>query len=157
VIFVLVGTSPYPFTRLIRAVDELAGRLGWQVFMQTGSSPYRPVHAEHAAFLPHEEVLRRARDCELLIAQGGAGSIREGLAAGKPVVAVPRQLALGETQAGQDALVRALDALGCLIGVDDVADLEGAVARARGLRAAPLPANRIPALVREFLVSIGIR
>ncbi len=153
-ILVLLGTNPYPFERLACAVDDLAGRLGWDVFMQSGHTVYDLKHCRFAPFLRHEEILAKVRACEFMIVQGGCGSIHEGLAAGKPVIAVPRQPELGESQDRQEELVRALERKGCVIGLYDVTYLESAVAHARTFRATPLPPNQIPSIIRNFLESL---
>lgn len=150
-ILTLLGTNPYAFGRLASAMDELAGRHGWDVFMQTGHTPFAPRHCRHADFLPRERIVELVRACEVLVTQGGAGSIHEGLAAGRPVVAVPRRPELGESQDRQEDLVRALEAQGRVLAVHDIAALESAIAAARTFRAAPAPGNRIPALIRDYL------
>ena len=150
-ILVLLGTNPYSFERLARAVDDLAGRRGWDLVTQTGHTPYRPRHGRHAAFFPREEIRALARRCELLIVQGGAGSMHEGLAAGKPVIAVPRRPELGESQDRQEDLVRALEGQGRILAVYDVKDLDAAVIDARTFRPRPAPPNEIPALISRFL------
>jgi len=151
VILVLLGTNPYPFERLARAVDDLAGRLGWDVFIQSGHTVYDFKHCRFVPFLRREDVLAKVHVCEFMIVQGGCGSIHEGLAAGKPVIAAPRQPELGESQDRQEELVHALESKGCVIGLYDVTDLESAVAHARTFRAAPLPPNQIPSIIRNFL------
>lgn len=155
VILVLLGTNPYSFERLARAVDELAGRKGWDVFMQTGHTPYAPAHCRHAAFLPHDDVLKLAGQCDFMIVQGGAGSIHEGLAAGKPVIAVPRQPERGESQDRQADLVEALAARGCVVGVRETAQLEAAVETIRNFRPARPPDNHVPQLVRNYLETLA--
>lgn len=153
-ILVLLGTNPYSFERLARAVDDLAGSRGWDVMMQTGHTPYVPRYARHAAFLPREEIRELVRRCSVLIAQGGAGSIHEGLAAGKPVVAVPRRPELGEAQDRQEELVRALERQGRILAVYELAELESAVDRARTFQPPPPPPNEIPLLIARYLESL---
>ena len=150
-ILVLLGTNPYPFVRLARAVDDLAGRFGWDVFMQSGHTVHDFKHCRFVSFMGREEILTKVDACEFMIVQGGCGSIHEGLAAGKPLIAVPRQPELVESQDRQEELVRALECKGCVIGLYDVADLESAVEHARTFRAAPLPTNQIPSIIRNFL------
>lgn len=150
-IMVMLGTNPYPFTRLAKRMDELAGRLNWDVFMQVGTTPFKPVHCESMSFLSYDEIKPRIEACELLVVQGGAGSIRDGLKANKPVVAVPRYPEQGESPDRQEELVRALEVAGCVIGVYDIDDLESAITRARSFVSARLPENRIPQIIKVFL------
>ncbi len=94
------------------------------------------------------------RACELMIVQGGTGSIHEGLAAGKPVVAVPRRPSWARSGDRQEDLVRAMEAQGRVLGVYEIGQLEAVIEHARTFRAAPGPGNRIPLLVRNFLESL---
>lgn len=94
-IFVLMGTNPYPFTRLAKAVDELAGVHQWEVAVQCGSTRYDFKHCAARPYFAHDEVRQHIEACEVLVTQGGAGSISEGLCCHKPVVAVPRYPLLG--------------------------------------------------------------
>lgn len=153
-IVVLLGTNPYSFDRLAIAVDELAGRRGWDVFMQTGHTRYQPLHCLHERFIAHDRLRSLVHDCSVLITQGGAGSIHEGLAANKPVIAVPRKPELGESQDRQEELVNALARQGRIIAVSDLARLETAIQLANDFRAAPQPANRIPTLIRNFIEAL---
>ena len=150
-ILVLLGTNPYSFERLARAIDELAVGLGGDVFIQTGNTPYHPRHCRWAPFVPRDAILRMVKDCELLITQGGAGSIHDGLAAGKTVIAVPRRPEFHESTDRQEELVRALEAEGRILAVHDVAELPSAVARARDFRPAAAKPNQIPEIIRTFL------
>ncbi len=150
-IVVLLGTNPYSFKRLACAVDELAGRRGWDVFMQTGYTVCNLSHCRSEPFIPLERVRELVFACDVLITQGGAGSIHEGLAAGKPVIAVPRRPELGESQDRQEDLVAALERQGRIIAVNDTKDLEEAIVVARTFRAASAPANYIPMLIGSYL------
>lgn len=152
-ILVLLGTNPYSFRRLASAVDELAGANGLDVFMQLGNTEYRPKHCRSASFIPIDEIRRSALEAEMLITQGGVGSIREGLAAGKPVIAVPRRPDLAESQDKQEDLVRALECEGRVIAVYDIGQLGAAIERARHFCPPPLRPCNIGALIGEFLAS----
>jgi UDP-N-acetylglucosamine transferase subunit ALG13 len=144
---VMLGTNPYPFTRLVTAIDDIARRQGLDVFMQTGNTPAAPRNCRWQAFLSHDDVVGMIEACEVLVTQGGAGSISDGLRMGKRVIAVPRYRHLGECPDCQEELVRALERLGCVIGVYDVAKLEEALLSARAFVPRRLPENRIPSLI----------
>jgi UDP-N-acetylglucosamine transferase subunit ALG13 len=153
-ILVLLGTSPHPFDRLVSAVDIQACEYGWDVFMQIGHTSYIPKHCNFARFLPHAQIQEKVKACELMIVQGGAGSIHEGLAAGKPVIAVPRQDDLGEAFGAQEKLVLALSKQGRIIGVYDVEELATAVKLARSFHPTDPPPNVIPKLIQKFIESL---
>ena len=150
-ILVLLGTNPYSFDRLARAMDDLARQHKWDVFMQTGNTVYKPLHCRHAAFLPNEQVQSMVRKCEVLVTQGGAGSIHEGLATGRPVVAVPRRPDLGESQDHQEELVKAMEQAGRLIGVYDITHLYENIQNARSFQPRPRESHRIPKMIIHYL------
>ena len=96
-IFVTVGTQ-LPFDRMVRAVDEWAGRAGngERVFAQIGPSQYKPEHIKYAAFIDADEFQRRTREARAVIAHAGMGSIITALVMGKPILVMPRRAAMGE-------------------------------------------------------------
>lgn len=148
---VLAGTNPYSFDRLIRPIDELAGRHGWDVFVQLGYTDYVPQHCQSEKFIDRARLLELVGKSELVVAQGGYGSIRDALLFNKPLVAVPRFPELGEATDRQEELVRAMEELGYLIGVYDIAYLAQALERARGFVPSPRKASRIPGFLYEYL------
>lgn len=91
-IFVTVGTHEQPFDRLLREVDRLAaeGRVLQPVFCQTGYSSYRPA-VRSVPMLPYPEMQKYLSSADVVVSHGGPGSILPVLAAGKPLVLVPRQ------------------------------------------------------------------
>jgi UDP-N-acetylglucosamine transferase subunit ALG13 len=96
VIFATVGTQ-LPFDRLITALDE------WQashpdelIEAQIGPSSLRPIHLRYRSHLPPTEVERLTRECRLVVAHAGMGSVLTALRFRKPIVLVPRKAALGE-------------------------------------------------------------
>lgn len=95
VIFVTVGEQ-LPFDRLIRAMDQYAGRSGQDVVAQVGRSAYRPVHLRTSDFLDQEAFLRRLRECSLIVAHAGMGTIISALELDRPIIVMPRQASLGE-------------------------------------------------------------
>lgn len=95
-IFVTVGTQ-LPFDRLIRGIDEWAGRAGRDdVFAQIGPSEYSPRHISFAAFVTPEEHRERMAGANAIVAHAGMGTIINGLELGKPVLVMPRRAEFGE-------------------------------------------------------------
>ncbi len=96
-IFVTVGTHEQPFDRLLREIDRLAaeGRLPQPVFCQTGYSSYRPAVGS-VSMLPYPEMQKYLSSADVVVSHGGPGSILPVLAAGRPLVLVPRQRRFGE-------------------------------------------------------------
>jgi UDP-N-acetylglucosamine transferase subunit ALG13 len=97
-IFVSVGTTKYPFTRLVRTVDEIAPRLDEDVFIQTGytATEYTPTNAEYAEYVSRSEYDRLVAECDRFVSHAGTGSIITAIKAETPTVLVPRSAARGE-------------------------------------------------------------
>jgi UDP-N-acetylglucosamine transferase subunit ALG13 len=136
VIFVTVGTHEQPFDRLLRAVDGLAeaGALPCGVFCQTGYSSYEP-RVPFARMLPYEETQRRMGEALAVVTHGGPGSVLPVLAAGKPLVLVPRQQRFGEhVDDHQVAFCGRVARESGAPMVDDIGTLGEAIRRALGHR-----------------------
>lgn len=90
-IFVTVGSHYQGFDRLIKKMDEIAGKIDEDVVMQIGHTTYKPVNAEYFSFLDSfEEILRLNRDARVVVSHAGAGSIVTALKEKTPVIVVPR-------------------------------------------------------------------
>ena len=150
-IVVLTGTNPYSFDRLVRPVDKLAGENAWDVFIQLGNTTYEPSNCRYERFVERSALMEMVSQAELVITQGGYGSIRDALLYDKAIVAVPRQPELKESTDRQEEIVHAMEQDGYLIGVYDIAQLEDAIGRARSFRPREREASRIPALLSAFV------
>ncbi len=95
-IFVITGMDAFPFDRLIRAVDELAGGGGEEFLVQIGCSTYQPRHARHERFLSFGRVRELVRESSVVITHAGAGSTLVCIEQGKHPVMVPRLARFGE-------------------------------------------------------------
>lgn len=151
-IVALVGTGPDSFERLVRPLDELALKNGWDVFVQLGHTPYVPRYCRSERFVERDALLRMIESAELVITQGGYGGIRDALQFDKPIVAVPRDPALNESPDYQDEMVRALEQQGYLIGVYDIERLETAIRQARAFVPAARSPSSIPGMLAEYVV-----
>jgi len=90
-IFVTVGNHNQGFDRLIKKIDEIAGKIDEEVIMQIGYTNYKPVNAEYFSFVDSfEEILRLNRDSRVVVSHAGAGSIVTALKQRTPVIVVPR-------------------------------------------------------------------
>lgn len=97
-IFVSVGTSKYPFPRLIRTVDELAPELDERVFVQAGStlSECSPRNVEYTDYVSREEYERLTAESDLVVTHAGTGSIITALRNDAAVLLFPRRTDRGE-------------------------------------------------------------
>jgi UDP-N-acetylglucosamine transferase subunit ALG13 len=98
VIFVSVGTSKYPFVRLVETVDRVAPDLDERVFVQGGATldAYTPENLEYTDFVSREEYERLVSEARVFVTHAGTGSIITALEAGTPPLLVPREGDRGE-------------------------------------------------------------
>ncbi|MEU4240164.1 hypothetical protein [Actinoplanes sp. NPDC026619] len=149
-ILVTVGMGPWPFDRLIRAVEPLCAY--HDVFVQTGTSAVTPP-CPHARWIPLDEMRRRLSDADLVITHAGSTVRLVQRLGGVPIV-VARMRPAAETGSDrQELYLRSEERTGRVQAVWDVADLPAAVAAhaavAAGLRESrPLP----PAVSDETLI-----
>ena len=126
-ILCLVGTNPYNFTRLVKAVDEIALKLDMPVIIQIGNTKYEPVNCEYFSFKAKEEVFQLMKRSELVITQGGYGSMTDAIMLRKKVIAVPRKIEFKESQDNQTELVEFYESKGYLQSCYKIEKLESIV------------------------------
>ena len=129
-IFVIVGSQKFPFDRLIREMDRLAGEgiIQDEALAQIGASTFEPKHMKWQRFMDKTDFDRAISDCDLLVTHAGEGSIMTGLFKGKKVIAVPRYQKFGEHVSDhQLEIARALAKQRCIVNVEDISDLENAI------------------------------
>jgi len=153
VIFVMLGTNPYPFERLLAAVDCWAAGSGEKVVAQVGHTTMPVDHVECHDFVSHDRIREWIDAAEVVITQGGFGSLRDCLVAGKPTIAVPRLPERGECQDQQAEIVDALAAEERVIALYDVDLLPQAIEAARQRRVVSPYRSNIPAIVAEAVES----
>ena len=122
-IFVTIG-SLFPFDRLIRIMDGLTPRWPDETFFaQTGDGTYHPTTMEFARSLPAPAFAEKLRASKLLVAHAGMGSVISALEARRPVVIMPRDMALNEhTTDHQTATARWLSGKrGIYVAMDEAA------------------------------------
>lgn len=97
-IFVTVGSRPYPFNRLFIELDKLCeeGIIKDKIFAQIGTSTYKPKHFKFKDFISQEEFLDNVKKCKFVITHGASGSIMKALNNDKKVIAVTRLEKYGE-------------------------------------------------------------
>ena len=150
-LLVTVGMGPWPFDRLVAAVEPLCAY--HDVFVQTGASSVTPP-CPHARWVPLDEMRRRLSDADIVITHAGS-TVRLVQRLGRVPIAVARQRVLGETTSDrQERYLRAEETSGRVRAVWEVASLPAAVAghageAARLLEARPLP----PVVEQEHLIA----
>jgi UDP-N-acetylglucosamine transferase subunit ALG13 len=161
VIFVTIGSSEkgLDFTRLVEAMDRIAGRLGVDCLIQRGAIDYEPKHARHVRFVRFDEALRLFRDADLVVGHCGAGTVLNAILFRKPLLLVPRRRDAGEldTDDHQMQLARELAETQGVRVVWDIERLEEAVREALQAREVqPQPSahrGQFIEAIRKFLAS----
>ncbi len=97
-IFVTVGYQ-MAFDRLVSSVDDWAGKNpDADIFAQIGDSTLKPANLEFTRFIEPDEFKLRVKNCSVLVAHAGMGSIITALQYGKPILVMPRLAARKETR-----------------------------------------------------------
>jgi len=126
-IFVTIGMHPQGFERLIRKMDEIAGKINEEVVMQIGGTKYTPKNAKHFDFATEQEIKDLCHKARVVVTHG-AMTIIDALDEGAPVIAVPRLKRYDEViDDHQLYLVQELEKAGKVAAVYDVEELEEAV------------------------------
>lgn len=95
-IFVTVGTQ-LPFDRLVKSVDAWASEhKQHKVVIQSGVSDFVPAYCQSSGYVEPAEWEQLFSDADFIIAHAGMGTILKCLDAGKPLIVMPRNGALGE-------------------------------------------------------------
>lgn len=95
-IFVTVGSHYQGFDRLIKKVDEIAGKIDEDVVMQIGNTKYKPVNAEYFEFAEYSKVQKLNSSARIVISHAGVGSILTALEQKTHIIIVPRLKKYGE-------------------------------------------------------------
>jgi beta-1,4-N-acetylglucosaminyltransferase len=147
VIFLTVGTQ-FPFDRLVRAVDEALGGSAVEddVFAQVGRGGYRPRHMEWVETLERGDFGKRVASAKTLIGHAGVGTILAALAAGKPLLVMPRLRRYGEiVNDHQVATARKFAELGHVLLAYDESEIPAKLAALGSF--VPVPRHADPARV----------
>ena len=145
-IFVTVGSTD--FDALVRAMDDLAPRLGEPVVMQIGLGEYEPQNAEFFRFAPTLD--DHYAQASLVVAHGGLGTIVEALELGKKLVCVVNPTTYDRHQ---EHLLRLFSEQNNLLWCKDLAHLEESIRQARAADFAPYqpPECRIHEAIDQYL------
>jgi UDP-N-acetylglucosamine transferase subunit ALG13 len=100
VILLTVGTQ-LPFDRLVTAVDTWAGHnLDQRIVAQIGPSRIVPKNFASMDFYDPGKFVSLQRECTVMVAHAGMGSIISAMQMGKPIVVMPRDHKRGEHRNG---------------------------------------------------------
>ena len=125
-ILCLTGTNPYSFERLVSYVDQVLASK-YNVVIQLGNTKYKPHYAEFFDFCKKPKVIELIDKSDIIITQGGYGSMTDVLTREKKLIAVPRQKELNESQDDQTELVDYYASKNFLVSCYEIEKLESLV------------------------------
>ncbi|HCO96274.1 MAG TPA: glycosyl transferase family 28 [Phycisphaerales bacterium] len=126
-IFLIVGTQ-FPFDRLVKAVDEVAGKNGFdeRIVAQIGDSSYRPENFDAVPSVEKALFDRYFAEADSIISHAGMGTITMALDHRKPLLVMPRLKKYGEVvNDHQLALAGKFEQLGYLLVACQAEDVPG--------------------------------
>lgn len=124
-ILCLVGTNPYSFERLVKEVDKIADK--YKIFIQIGNTKYIPKNCEFIDFEENSKLQEKIKNADLIITQGGYGSMMDAIQLHKKIIAVPRKIDLNESLDDQTELIEYFESKNYVLSCYDIAELEGLV------------------------------
>lgn len=125
-ILCLVGTNPYSFERLVSYVDNTLGPK-YDVIIQLGNTPYIPKSSDFFKFRKRSDILKLIYNSDIVITQGGFGSMKDVLSCNKNLIAVPRSIQLNECQDDQSELVEYYASKKYLVACNDVKNIDNVI------------------------------
>ena len=129
-ILVTLGTQDTNFVRLLEKIDQLInnGLIKDKVIVQAGFTKYNSENMEIFDLIPQDEFNDLMDKADIIITHGGVGNIISALEKNKKVIAVPRLAKYGEhINDHQTQIIAKFNALGYIIGLQDVDELDDAV------------------------------
>lgn len=129
-ILVTLGTQDKNFIRLLEKIDQLInnGLIKDKVIVQAGFTKYNSENMEIFDLIPQDEFNDLMDKADIIITHGGVGNIISALEKNKKVIAVPRLAKYGEhINDHQTQIIAKFNALGYIIGLQDVDELDDAV------------------------------
>lgn len=129
-ILVTLGTQDKNFVRLLEKINQLInnGLIKDKVIVQAGFTKYNSENMEIFDLIPQDEFNDLMDKADIIITHGGVGNIISALEKNKKVIAVPRLAKYGEhINDHQTQIIAKFNALGYIIGLQDVDELDDAV------------------------------
>jgi beta-1,4-N-acetylglucosaminyltransferase len=129
-IFVTIGSAVkgIEFTRFVKKMDEIAGKIDEEVIMQIGTVPYEPQYASFFSYCSYQESLKYFEKASLVVGHCGAGTILNATKFQVPIVVFPRRHQYGEhVDDHQVELARRIEEMPLIHVVYDAENLEGTI------------------------------
>lgn len=157
-ILCLVGTSPYSFERLVKNIDETIAYDN-DVFVQIGNTKYKPTNCRFVEFVEKTELLEMVKNADIVITQGGYGSMMDAIQLNKKVIAIPREEKYKELIGNQSELVEYFESKKYVVGCYDMHDLEKLVKlcledKCEFMKYIPESNNKISTSIEDYINNV---
>ena len=141
-IFVTLGTSDYPFTRLLKQIDDLIeNNIIKNIIVQCGNEDYHPKNFTIIKNLDKKEFNEYLKKAEVVITHGGVGTIIDCIKMGKKVIAFPRKAEYGEAKNNhQEQIINNLKNTGSIL-TGEINDLAKLLEEVKTLKKIKLKSN----------------
>lgn len=156
-ILVLTGFSYHPFDRLVKAMDEIAGRMAEEILIQKGSSKVEIVYAKSFDWDSYERIEELIKSAGIIVCHAGVGTLLDCKRNEKQMIVVPRRKEFGESfDNHQEEIAIAMSNKGSGRLVENVADLEGAIREMMMISHKPKGSSNVtlPTAIRDLLTII---
>ena len=132
-IFAIFGTSEYPFERLLSALEDYHLRTNEDIFAQIGNTENKKNIIKCMKFVKQSEMIKFIKKAEIVITQGGAGSIIDCLKLKAKIIAVPRLMRNKECNHDQTELIKKLHEQKKIIYLKNLNDLSNTIKKVKEL------------------------
>ncbi len=141
-IFVTLGTSDYPFTRLLKQIDNLIeNNIVKNITVQCGNEDYQPKNFTIIKNLDKKEFNEYLKKAEVVITHGGVGTIIDCIKMGKNVIAFPRKAEYAEAKNNhQEQIINEFEKKGLII-TGEINDLEKLINQVKNIKKVTFKSN----------------
>ena len=156
-ILVLTGFSYHPFDRLVKAMDEIAGRMAEEILIQKGSSKVEVVHAKSFDWDSYERIEELVKSARIIVCHAGVGTLLDCKRNEKHMIIVPRRREFGESfDNHQEEIAIAINSKGSGRLVENVAYLEEAIREIMTTEHKPKDSSSVtlPIAIKDLLTRI---
>lgn len=149
-ILVVVGTQE-PFDRLVKAIDDWAGKTGYKdIYGQISRATYLPINFKFTDFIPPKQFNEEFQTADIIVGHAGMGIIIQALQHSKPIIVMPRLAGFHETRNDhQLSTAKSLGRLGYVRDVYSEEELFSALDSAKSIK----PSKPIGDSASESLLS----
>lgn len=160
-IFLTVGTQ-FPFDRLVKAVDALVGRNGFneEIYAQIGNSSYQPRNFKAIPSLEKTVFDKYICEASCVISHAGMGTITMALENHKPLLVMPRLKKYGEVVNNHQVdIARKFEELGHILVAYNERELPEKIQQLKSFVPNPREnkAKAVADRISEFLKQVSIK